>query len=277
MPAAGHLSLPQHQAPGTVADHLTTGRTKTMAVYAICDECDREYRLDDSLAGKLIRCKSCGADVEVPERRSSATRSRPAPPRSRPATRPQRSRAERNPPRDEYERRPRRRSSRKESGGMAYWQVRLLIGGAMALIVIVATALGIIEPRYRGSRSRATADRSTSPQKPYVPSFGNSSTGTTNSPSTSDLLAQQREASQRRMDEAQQRMQRETERMQREMDNMTRGFNQRPTFPSSGFGSAGRGSSPGPNFGRSRVPGSGIGGRSGFPSNRSGMPGGLPR
>src|SRR5688572_1230403 len=74
-----------------------------MPIRVVCDECDSEVKVKDDLAGKKIRCKGCGATMEVPDaepvsRRASAggaaqrrptpdpaARQRPARPGERPA------------------------------------------------------------------------------------------------------------------------------------------------------------------------------------------------
>ncbi|MEQ9407028.1 MAG: hypothetical protein RIK87_04850 [Fuerstiella sp.] len=45
-----------------------------MAIGAECPECGRQYRLPDDKAGRKIRCKECGAVVDVPRRAGRARR-----------------------------------------------------------------------------------------------------------------------------------------------------------------------------------------------------------
>ncbi len=254
-----------------------------MAAYAICGECDREYRLADSMAGQLIRCKECGADVEVPERRSDRARSAPRPTRETPSLRPRRSRTNLAGPRRPRVNPGRRRPADRQSGGISFWHIRLIVGGVAALIVIIGTALGVIVPRYRGSPSpQRSANKWNTPASSRPSTFGDSviQPGIGGPESASEVLAQQMEASQRRMDEA-------AARMQRDMDELRRSaFPDSPSFPSGfgdsfgGVGSPGTGRSrfgPGsdPDLGRSGFPGAGsrngIGGSSVFPSRRGGV------
>jgi hypothetical protein len=37
-----------------------------MAIVCQCDECGREYRIRDELAGKRVKCKECGAPISIP-------------------------------------------------------------------------------------------------------------------------------------------------------------------------------------------------------------------
>jgi len=267
-----------------------------MAAYAICDECDREYRLADSMAGQLIRCKGCGSDVEVPQRRSDRARPAPRLTRETPSLRPRRSTPAR--PRRSRTSQGSRRQADRQSGGFSFWHIRLIVGGVAALIMIIGTALGVIEPRDRGSQSpRPSSNQWNPPASSTRSPFGDSAMQPDiGAPrSASDALAQQMEASQRRMEASQRRMDEAAARAQREMDELRRSaFPNSSSFPqgfddpiggssSPGTGSRfgpGGGSSIGPDFGWSGFPSagsrSGMGGRSAFPSSRSGIPSGYP-
>ncbi|MDB5388275.1 MAG: hypothetical protein JWM11_3921 [Planctomycetaceae bacterium] len=38
-----------------------------MTISVSCDECFQEYQLNNSLAGKKVKCKECGAVIKVPD------------------------------------------------------------------------------------------------------------------------------------------------------------------------------------------------------------------
>lgn len=61
-----------------------------MSISVQCDECFESYRLKEELAGKVVKCKSCGGKIAVPKARSasSAATKPAAPTKKTPAARP---------------------------------------------------------------------------------------------------------------------------------------------------------------------------------------------
>lgn len=220
-----------------------------MAAYAICDECDREYRLADSMAGKIIRCKECGAEVDVPLRSGggSGRASRPQ------AAAPQR-RRDRNPPRarrsERSRDRERGRSRRSNNEGMSYIQMRLIGAGIGAIIAIVCSIFGIGK---FGNRGRDQADAAPTEQQQIAEAEAKFRE------SNRQLNEELREASRQtaaQMAAQQQRMDDEIDRMMRDSES-----DLNPAMPSMPSGSS---SFPSAGAGGSRFPSAGGGSR--FPS-----------
>lgn len=118
-----------------------------MAIKAVCPECGREYKLQDHLEGKSIRCNACPAIFKVPAPRDEPDERREAmrlSARPLPAI-PQRSRADddedRPPPRrrrreDDDDERPRR--DRQGNNGML---IGIIAGVGVAVVLLVVVGV----------------------------------------------------------------------------------------------------------------------------------------
>ena len=40
-----------------------------MSIETECSECGKQYRFSDDRAGRTVRCKDCGVDIEIPTKR----------------------------------------------------------------------------------------------------------------------------------------------------------------------------------------------------------------
>lgn len=120
-----------------------------MPITAQCDSCFREYRLEDHLAGKKIRCKECGEVIAVPSARrggSGGGRGR----RPRPAARPQRARRDDYEPDDFGDAAPRSRGRSKGGTNKTLMTIGAIIGGVALFGVLGCAGLYFISSMNSG-------------------------------------------------------------------------------------------------------------------------------
>lgn len=256
-----------------------------MAVYAICDECDREYRLPDEMAGKRIRCKGCRAGIEIPERsrrapgsggrRSSRSASLRQEPSLYDSPRGSRRYSDSPSPSGSRPRRTGRRQVASSGGGLSFWQIRLLVGGVAALIAIVGSALGVIEAGNGRRQQQPQAQRWQGSQQSAI-----SGLNSYNSPSAdlANMMEQSRRETDRMLEEQRERSRQMMEDMRRQAEEMSKPpasmFPNDPIDPGGSYRSRFGDAERAPSMpGSSRYPGAGgsypgTGGRypgSGFP------------
>jgi WD40 repeat protein len=150
-----------------------------MAISFSCDQCRKRYEVDDSLAGKRIKCKGCGATLSIPGPRSAPPGTRPAG-ASRPPSAPRRPKAPADNPIDLFGLEdespasgadagevllPRAGAGRRSgsdaggsSAGVPSWV--WLVGGGVGLLLIVL----LIAALFSGSPGRPPVARNAPPQ-----------------------------------------------------------------------------------------------------------------
>lgn len=114
-----------------------------MTIPATCPECMADWNLPDSLAGKTVKCKDCGARMEVPGGKRVSQREEDEDEEETP-----RSRGKRGWDEDD---RPRQRKKRQSKGLSLWVTIGIPVGGLLVIGVV-----GLVIVLSRGSKDTAS-------------------------------------------------------------------------------------------------------------------------